>query len=134
MAVRTDKPFVTQPALDPQGRERQDRSGGDRIPVMPHIERTDQGEQYVLPGTERRTVPGLPYAAEADGQLTLHFYAPPEKTERRPRPTSARALSSTPLPMAPLAANQAEPVVADATPQSLFGRRLAHFPRVFEQP
>ncbi|MBP2305614.1 hypothetical protein GBZ48_35725 [Azospirillum melinis] len=101
---------------------------------MPHIERTDQGEQYVLPGAERRTVPGLPYAAEADGQLTLHFYAPPEKTERRSRPTSARALSSTPLPMAPLPAGQAEPVVADATPQSLFGRRLAHFPRVFEQP
>jgi len=106
---------------------------------MPHIERTDQGEQYVLPGAERRTVPGLPYAAEADGQLTLHFYAPPDKSERRPRPTSARALSSTalsapPLPMAPLPPGQAEPVVAEPTPQSLFGRRLAHFPRVFEQP
>jgi len=106
---------------------------------MPHIERTDQGEQYVLPGAERRTVPGLPYAAEADGQLTLHFYAPPDKSERRPRPTSARALSSTALsapslPMAPLPANQAAPAVADTTPQSLFGRRLAHFPRVFEQP
>ncbi|PGH57919.1 hypothetical protein CRT60_08100 [Azospirillum palustre] len=101
---------------------------------MPHIERTDQGEQYVLPGAERRTVPGLPYAAEADGQLTLHFYAPPEKTERRTRPASARALSATPLPMAPLPANQAEPAAADAAPQSLFGRRLAHFPRVFEQP
>ncbi|MBY6261802.1 hypothetical protein EI613_07675 [Azospirillum sp. 412522] len=103
---------------------------------MPHIERTDQGEQYVLPGTERRTVPGLPYAAEADGQLTLHFYAPPDKSERRPRPTSARALSATPLPAPPLGANS--PVqaaaVTDTTPQSLFGRRLAHFPRVFDQP
>ncbi|WP_042446014.1 hypothetical protein [Azospirillum sp. B510] len=137
---------------------------------MPHIERTDQGEQYVFPGTERRTVPGLPYAAEADGQLTLHFYAPPEKSERRPRPTSARALASTPLPAAPLnsaALNAASlnaaplntaplnavplpanpvmdaaqavpamsaPAVTDSTPQGLFGRRLAHFPRVFEQP
>ncbi|KAA0596615.1 hypothetical protein J2848_002295 [Azospirillum lipoferum] len=105
---------------------------------MPHIERTDQGEQYVLPGAERRTAPGLPYAAEADGQLTLHFYAPPDKSERRPRPTSARALPSTPIaaPMtaAPLPANQTAPAVAEATPQSLFGRRLAHFPRVFEQP
>lgn len=117
---------------------------------MPHIERTDQGEQYVLPGAERRTAPGLPYAAEADGQLTLHFYAPPDKSERRPRPTPARALSSaplatpmaapmtaTPLPVAPLPANQAAPAApaaTEATPQSLFGRRLAHFPRVFEQP
>jgi hypothetical protein len=110
---------------------------------MPHIERTEQGEQYVLPGAERRTAPGLPYAAEADGQLTLHFYAPPDKSERRPRPTSARALSSTPLaapmtatplPVAPMPANQAAPAVAEATPQSLFGRRLAHFPQVFEQP
>ena len=112
---------------------------------MPHIERTDQGEQYVFPGTERRTVPGLPYAAEADGQLTLHFYAPPDKSERRPRPTSARALSSTPLPVTALPANAAmapamAPAMAqasaatDSAPQSLFGRRLAHFPRVFEQP
>jgi hypothetical protein len=109
---------------------------------MPHIERTDQGEQYVFPGTERRTVPGLPYAAEADGQLTLHFYAPPDKSERRQRPTSARALSSTPLPVTALRANaamapamaQTAPAVGDAAPQSLFGRRLAHFPRVFEQP
>ena len=111
---------------------------------MPHIERTDQGEQYVFPGTERRTVPGLPYAAEADGQLTLHFYAPPEKSERRPRPTSARALSSTPLPVTALPANaampparaqaQTAPAATDSAPQSLFGRRLAHFPRVFDQP
>ena len=107
---------------------------------MPHIERTDQGEQYVLPGAERRTAPGLPYAAEADGQLTLHFYAPPEKSERRQRPTSARALSSTPLPVTALPANaamaqaQTAPAPADSAPQSLFGRRLAHFPRVFDQP
>ncbi|SMF91477.1 hypothetical protein SAMN02982917_0251 [Azospirillum oryzae] len=108
---------------------------------MPHIERTDQGEQYVLPGTERRTAPGLPYAAEADGQLTLHFYAPPDKSERRPRPTSARALSSTPLPVTALPTGAAmapamaqAPAAADSAPQSLFGRRLAHFPRVFDQP
>ncbi|WP_042703438.1 hypothetical protein [Azospirillum sp. B506] len=101
---------------------------------MPHIERTDQGEQYVLPGTERRTVPGLPYAAEADGQLTLHFYAPPDKSERRPRPTSARALSSAPHGAAPLAGAALPAAAADATPQGLFGRRLAHFPQVFEQP
>ncbi|MBK1842122.1 hypothetical protein JHL17_32475 [Azospirillum sp. YIM B02556] len=121
---------------------------------MPHIERTDQGEQYVLPGTERRTAPGLPYAAEADGQLTLHFYAPPDKSERRPRPTSGRSLAAAslsatqmaaaqmagaPLPAGPAIppaqmAGQAVPAMSDAAPQSLFGRRLAHFPHVFEQP
>ncbi|CAO3439112.1 hypothetical protein [Azospirillum endophyticum] len=125
---------------------------------MPHIERTDQGEQYVLPGTERRTAPGLPYAAEADGQLTLHFYAPPDKSERRPRPTSGRRLAAASLPANQMAAaqmagaqmpagaalppvqmaaqmmGQAVPAVSDAAPQGLFGRRLAHFPQVFEQP
>ncbi|WP_282183410.1 hypothetical protein [Azospirillum brasilense] len=40
---------------------------------MPLTERTAQGDQYVLPGAERRTEPGLPYAAEPDGQLALHF-------------------------------------------------------------
>ena len=60
---------------------------------MARTERTDQGEQYMLPGTERRTLPGLPYAAEPNGQLALHFYDPqdgvppegasPEKDERR---------------------------------------------------
>jgi len=49
---------------------------------MPRSERTAQGEQYVIPGAERRTVPGLPYAAEPDGQLALHFYEPPDATER----------------------------------------------------
>ncbi|MBP2297796.1 hypothetical protein [Azospirillum picis] len=91
---------------------------------MPHIERTDQGDQYVLPGAERRTVPGLPYAAEANGQLTLHFYAPPDKSERRPRPTPVRTLAGG-------AAAQPTPA-ADGTGQGLFGRRLAHFPQVFE--
>ncbi|NUB12727.1 hypothetical protein GAY28_08405 [Azospirillum brasilense] len=38
---------------------------------MPLTERTAQGDQYVLPGAERRTEPGLPYAAEPDGQLAL---------------------------------------------------------------
>jgi len=45
-------------------------------------ERTRQGEQYILPGAARRTVPGLPYAAEADGQLGLAFYDPPSAGER----------------------------------------------------
>ncbi|WP_372399958.1 hypothetical protein ABMY26_34460 [Azospirillum sp. HJ39] len=104
---------------------------------MPHIERTDQGEQYVLPGTERRTVPGLPYAAEADGQLTLHFYAPPEKAERRARAAAARGLAAVPA-MEPATAPASAPV--GSTPamtdglHGLFGRRLAHFPQVFEQP
>ena len=49
---------------------------------MPLTERTAQGEQYVLPGAERRTVPRLPYAAEPDGQLALHFYEPPRADER----------------------------------------------------
>jgi len=51
---------------------------------MPLTERTAQGEQDVLPGAERRTVPGLPYAAESDGQLALHFYEPPRTEERAP--------------------------------------------------
>lgn len=51
---------------------------------MPLMERTAQGDQYVLPGTERRTVPGRPYAAEPDGQLALHFYEPPGADERTP--------------------------------------------------
>lgn len=45
-------------------------------------ERTSQGEQYIIPGAERRTVAGLPYAAEADGQLGLAFYSPPSEGER----------------------------------------------------
>lgn len=45
-------------------------------------ERTSQGEQYIIPGAERRTVAGLPYAAEADGQLGLAFYDPPSASER----------------------------------------------------
>ncbi|WP_448206355.1 hypothetical protein [Azospirillum sp. sgz302134] len=49
---------------------------------MPLMERTAQGDQYVLPGAERRTVPGRPYAAEPDGQLALHFYEPPRADER----------------------------------------------------
>ncbi|MCG5240700.1 hypothetical protein [Azospirillum doebereinerae] len=88
---------------------------------MPHIERTDQGEQYVLPGTERRTAPGLPYAAEPNGQLTLHFYAPPGEEERRSRPVSA----------AP-ATEKARGKSGTASAAGLFGRRLAHFPHVFD--
>lgn len=88
---------------------------------MPHIERTDQGEQYVLPGTERRTAPGLPYAAEADGQLTLHFYAPPREEERRARPATAAS-----------ATEKARGKGGTASAAGLFGRRLAHFPQVFD--
>ncbi|PWC38970.1 hypothetical protein [Azospirillum sp. TSO35-2] len=112
---------------------------------MPHIERTDQGEQYVIPGTERRTAPGLPYAAEADGQLTLHFYAPPDKTERRNRPTPVRALANgtvlaggtTAAGAAALdgaATGTAAPAAVEPSGHGLFGRRLAHFPQVFDQP
>ena len=45
-------------------------------------ERTSQGDQFILPGAERRTAPGLPYTAEADGQLGLAFYDPPSAAER----------------------------------------------------
>ncbi|TWA61671.1 hypothetical protein FBZ82_11745 [Azospirillum brasilense] len=51
---------------------------------MPLTERTAQGDQYVFPGAERRTEPGLPYAAEPNGQLALHFYEPPRADEREP--------------------------------------------------
>ncbi len=88
---------------------------------MPHIERTDQGEQYVLPGTERRTAPGLPYAAEADGQLTLHFYAPPNEEERRRRAVNGNT-----------ATDKARGKTGTASAAGLFGRRLAHFPQVFD--
>lgn len=89
---------------------------------MPQIEHTDQGEQYVLPGTERRTVPGLPYAAEPDGQLTLPFYAPPGEDERRLRPSGS-----------PPAATDRVPNKDDGKRASgLFGRRLAHFPHAFD--
>ncbi|SMH33410.1 hypothetical protein [Azospirillum agricola] len=112
---------------------------------MPHIERTDQGDQYVLPGTERRTVPGLPYAAEPDGQLTLHFYAPPRDEERRARPTAAlpaavpagpltaAALPTTTMPApATPATEKARGKGGTASAAGLFGRRLAHFPQVFD--
>ncbi|WP_207461799.1 hypothetical protein [Azospirillum sp. SYSU D00513] len=48
---------------------------------MAVFELTDVGEQFVLPGAERRTFPGLPYAIEPNGQLALHFYDPPPKPE-----------------------------------------------------
>jgi len=88
---------------------------------MPHIERTDQGEQYVLPGTERRTAPGLPYAAEPDGQLTLHFYAPPGEDERRTRAANANPVTE-----------RSRGKNGTASAAGLFGRRLAHFPQVFD--
>ena len=88
---------------------------------MPHIEHTDQGEQYVLPGTERRTAPGLPYAAEPDGQLTLHFYAPPDARERRGRCAAA-----------PPPAGKPRDDAGTTAAAGLFGRQLAHFPQVFD--
>lgn len=88
---------------------------------MPQIEHTDQGEQYVLPGTERRTVPGLPYAAEPDGQLTLPFYAPPGEDERRVRPNGA------PPVVERIASKEGAKRATE-----LFGRRLAHFPHAFD--
>ncbi|MCW2239029.1 hypothetical protein [Azospirillum canadense] len=67
---------------------------GNRVFWMPLTERTAQGDQYVLPGAERRTVPGIPYAAEPDGQLALHFYEPPraEEQDRGKPPPLPRAL------------------------------------------
>ncbi len=111
---------------------------------MPQIEQTDQGEQYVLPGTERRTLPGLPYSTEPDGQLTLPFYAPPCEDERRSRAlaVATAAHSTTPLPLDTPGADRAavaeragpERVGKDSTKQAagLFGRRLAHFPHAFD--
>lgn len=93
---------------------------------MPHIERTDQGEQYVLPGTERRTAPGLPYAAEPNGQLTLHFYAPPGEDERRTRAANAAPATAN------LATERTRGKSGTASAAGLFGRRLAHFPQVFD--
>ncbi|MFD1627362.1 hypothetical protein [Azospirillum griseum] len=106
---------------------------------MPQIEQTDQGEQYVLPGTERRTLPGLPYSTEPDGQLTLPFYAPPCEDERRTRSATpdGQTTSSGTDPAIPPAIRHTAPVSRssnDGTKQAagLFGRRLAHFPHAFD--
>ena len=72
---------------------------------MPLTEGTAQGEQYVLPGAERRTVPGLPYAAEPNGQLALHFYDPPRADERdaeKPPPPPRALPRPTPITEGPL--------------------------------
>ncbi|KAA0680594.1 hypothetical protein [Roseomonas genomospecies 6] len=87
---------------------------------MPLTERTAQGDQYVLPGAERRTEPGLPYAVEPDGQLALHFYEPPRADERDPGkpPPLPRALPCpTPISEGPLAGRVAffPQVMIDAT-------------------
>jgi hypothetical protein len=88
---------------------------GDRKPSMPMTERTAVGEQYVLPGAERRTAPGLPYAAEANGQLALHFYDPPRVDERdaEAKPALQRVLPDP------------TPITAGA-----FAGRVAFFPHV----
>ncbi|QCO17119.1 hypothetical protein D3869_17755 (plasmid) [Azospirillum brasilense] len=73
---------------------------------MPLTERTAQGDQYVLPGAERRTEPGLPYAAEPNGQLALHFYEPPRADERdpgKPLPLPRPLPRPTPISDGPLA-------------------------------
>ena len=85
---------------------------------MPRTERTEQGEQYVLPGAERRTLPGLPYAAEPDGQLALPFYEPPGADE----PIEGRMSTRV----------RAAPTLALGTGSGLFGRGLAYFPQVFD--
>lgn len=93
---------------------------------MPLIERTQQGDQYVLPGTERRTAPGLPYAAEPDGQLALHFYVPPDRTERRRRAAGSMGsrVNSRPKP--------ADLADETGTNSGLFGGRLSVFPQTIE--
>ncbi|MBK4722998.1 hypothetical protein JJL56_29515 [Azospirillum sp. YIM DDC1] len=73
---------------------------------MPLTERTAQGDQYVLPGAERRTEPGLHYAAEPNGQLALHFYEPPRADKRdpgKPLPLSRPLPRPTPINDGPLA-------------------------------
>ena len=85
---------------------------------MPRTERTDQGEQYVLPGAERRTLPGLPYAAEPDGQLALPFYEPPGADEPTESQTPARVRTA--------------PTSASGAVSGLFGTGLAYFPQVFD--
>ncbi|WP_431860519.1 hypothetical protein [Azospirillum sp.] len=85
---------------------------------MPRTERTEQGEQYVLPGAERRTLPGLPYAAEPDGQLALPFYEPPGADELVDSPAPARVRTA--------------PTPAPGADSGLFGTGLAYFPQVFD--
>ncbi len=46
------------------------------------IDKTDQGDQLVMPGAERRTIPGKPYSVEADGQLLLAGVAPVTDADR----------------------------------------------------
>jgi hypothetical protein len=46
------------------------------------IDKTDQGDQLVMPGAERRTIPGKPYSVEADGQLLLAGVAPVTAADR----------------------------------------------------
>ena len=48
----------------------------------PRTERTTQGDQFILPGAERKTAPGLPYAVEPNGQLALGFFEPPTDSEK----------------------------------------------------
>ena len=46
------------------------------------IDRTDQGDQLVLPSAERRTLPGSVHSVEADGQLIIAGEAPVSDAER----------------------------------------------------
>lgn len=53
------------------------------------VDRTDQGDQLVMPGAERRTIPGKPYSVEPDGQLLLAGVAPITDADRAQHGTDA---------------------------------------------
>jgi hypothetical protein len=46
------------------------------------IDKTDQGDQLVLPSAERRTLPGSVHSVEADGQLIIAGEGPVSDAER----------------------------------------------------
>jgi hypothetical protein len=54
----------------------------EKPPRARAIDKTDQGDQLVMPGAERRTIPGKPYSVEADGQLLLAGVAPVTDADR----------------------------------------------------
>ena len=53
-----------------------------RAPRARAIDKTDQGDQLVLPSAERRTLPGSVHSVEADGQLLIAGEAPVSDAER----------------------------------------------------
>jgi hypothetical protein len=46
------------------------------------IDKTDQGDQFVMPGAERRTLPKSVHSVEPDGQLLIAGEAPVTDAER----------------------------------------------------